>query len=477
MTNKDERKRSRRRKSTQPGNTDVRKRIRTSVGRGVEALFATDKASSPSSGATPEPAADSNPPSNNNSLDALLEREARAAGDVREEVSKDTSADTGGREEPAAAEPTSDATATETAPKAEPSSTEAEVPAEELDKLYVPSEEEPPREKVVGGEPTRPETALPPEAAETAAVSAPAPATETPTPVDVTPPRLQPAGVLAETPMTVEVTPPGPGADVQPGIPEPKPQQPTLNREQILGRISEERFDKLEKEIDELYNAVPSTLVGSKSNVDEALMALRDARELLWTSPERLVDAEYKVKYVRVLLERSRLSETWGRVYGRRILLYELAWLIVFLGGFLYVELAQANIAAWITAVLGEVGSTFAALFTPFVTSLMWGGIGGVVGALYSLWWHVSEVQDFDRRYTMWYLVQPIMGFVLGGIVYLIIGTGFLALQGTVPNAEAAVGAQLFPALVAVLGGFRQKFVYELLERIIRVLTPQQAAG
>ena len=475
MANRDERKRSKRRRSSQPGNADLRRRIRTSVGRGVEALFASDTTTSTTTSSNVSTVPEASPGSDNNhTLEAMLEREASAAGDVREEVVASTGADTPEGPPPEAA--SAEATPTEHTEGAEPPAAEEEVADRELDKLYVPSEEEPPRERIVGEAAT--ETTLPPEAAETTAVSAPPPVVEeTPTPVDVTPPRLRPTGILVETPMTVETTPPGPGAHVQPGIPEPERQPATLSREEILSRISKERFDQLEQEIDELYNTVPSVLVGSKSNVDEALTALRDARELLWTSPERLVDAEYKVKYVRVLLERSKLSESWGRTYGRRILVYQLAWLILFMGGFLYIELAQGNIAAWVAAVIGPAGATYASLLTPFLTSLMWGGIGGVVGALYSLWWHVSEVQDFDKRYTMWYLVQPIMGFVLGGIVYLIIGTGFLALQGTVPNAESAIGVQLFPALVAVLGGFRQKFVYELLERIIRVLTPQQAAG
>ncbi len=469
-TKKDEPKTRTRRKKT-----NLHSRVRTSVGRGVDAFFASENTAS-------SPAANSSP-SDNKALENMLEREASAAGDVREELS--ATASVGGN----GAKTTSPSSSTETTPAASEPAPAGSESAVSLDKLYVPTGKEAPRKRTPeppsGAPAASPATEKPaatpgpaaPAPAETAAAAPPPVAKEPSEPVDVTPPRLKPTGVLAETPMTVEVTPPGPGAEVKPGIPEPSTSPATLSRDEILKRISADRFRELEKEIDELYNNVPSVLAGSKSTMDDALLALHDARALLWTSPERLVDAEYKVKYVRSMLERNRLSEGWGRTYGRRLLVYELGWLILFLAGFLIVQLGQGNIAAWVTFLIGSAAAMYVAFLTPFLVSLMWGGIGGVVGALYSLWWHVSEVQDFDRRYIMWYLVQPIMGFVLGGIVYLIIGSGFLALQGTVPSAKETIGVQLFPALVAVLGGFRQKFVYELLERIIRVLTPTPQGG
>ncbi len=424
-----------------PKEPDLSERVRSSVGRGLDALFEPSEDEKEARG--PEaPLSDI--------LSSFLEEETRAAGDALEEVTES------GEERPSAEEPPS----TAVAPEGEPPT--------ELEDLYVPTEEEKPREEVGPEPPTEAEAMGEPIVEEEGPSSVPEEG-----PIDITPPRLYPSGILIETPVEVkELEPPGPHSEPV-ETPEPGEITPTLSREEILQRISRERFAQLEKEIDELYELVPKVLAGNKGYDREALVILHDARQLLWMAPERLVDAEYKVKFVRAHIERHRLSEEWGRVYGRRLLLYELAWLVLFLGAFIFVQLGQNYINAWISALIGPSSVNYAAILIPFLISLMWGGIGGVVGALYSLWWHVAQKQDFDRRYTMWYLVQPIMGFVLGGIVYLIITTGFLALQGTVPSAESAVGVQLFPALVAVLGGFRQQFVYELLERIIRVLTPR----
>jgi hypothetical protein len=48
------------------------------------------------------------------------------------------------------------------------------------------------------------------------------------------------------------------------------------------------------------------------------------------------------------------------------------------------------------------------------------GGIGGTIGVLYNLYWHVAVKQDFDRHYVKSYLLQPIRGFLLGAVVHFI---------------------------------------------------------
>jgi hypothetical protein len=93
------------------------------------------------------------------------------------------------------------------------------------------------------------------------------------------------------------------------------------------------------------------------------------------------------------------------------------------------------------------------------------------------MWWHISDQQDYDPQYNLWYVVQPVQGMVLGIIVYLIIATGFLALQTDISSPEASTAAKYFPWLVAAIAGIRQTFVYELLDRIIRILSPRGGEG
>ena len=104
-------------------------------------------------------------------------------------------------------------------------------------------------------------------------------------------------------------------------------------------------------------------------------------------------------------------------------------------------------------------------------TTMMWGGLGGVVGAFYSLYWHVAKVRDFDKQYTMWYVVQPVIGLLVGALVHLLFGSGLLTAQG-VNQQDEIVPVSLFPFAVAAIAGFRQRFILEMIDRVIQVITP-----
>ncbi len=68
------------------------------------------------------------------------------------------------------------------------------------------------------------------------------------------------------------------------------------------------------------------------------------------------------------------------------------------------------------------------------------------------------------------------LGMVLGGIVFLIMGAGFLVVQvDLTAQPSVALGARLLPAAVAVIAGFRQTMVLDLIERIIALIVPGKA--
>jgi hypothetical protein len=195
------------------------------------------------------------------------------------------------------------------------------------------------------------------------------------------------------------------------------------------------------------------------------LTLLQEARQILIESPENYVAVEARMMQVQVTMSRTTESRLQAGRYGPRILGYEILWLAVLLLGLVF----AAPLTEFFTRSGNITGATANDLF-PFWSTLMWGGIGGIIGALYALWWHVSDQQDFERQYLMWYLVQPIMGVVLGGIVFLLLTGGFLLLQ--VKPSDANAGARLVPYLVAVLAGFRQNFIYGQFDRLIVLFAP-----
>jgi hypothetical protein len=175
------------------------------------------------------------------------------------------------------------------------------------------------------------------------------------------------------------------------------------------------------------------------------------------------------------MLTRVEQSATWGPYYGPRILAYQVVWLAL-LGVFaLVTTVPGTGFARWIAYWIGvEQASATVNLITLLLSTLAWGGIGGVTGALWSLHYHVSILRDFDKAENLWYIEQPILGMVLGGIVYLIMAAGFLVVQVDLTTPEAALGAKLLPAAVAVVAGFRQNLVLDLVDRVVSLLAPNK---
>ena len=261
----------------------------------------------------------------------------------------------------------------------------------------------------------------------------------------------------------------GPGAPVD-IVPMPSPRQLTAEqRAAILAAINPAWLKSLHKEIDDLYKQITTDFASPPATAEQMLSMLHEARQTLIENPEEYVAAEYRTREVKTMIERMRESRHTAGYFGPRLLGYELGWVVLFLAG-----LALATPVLNSLAQLGSMGGTTASELAPFWSTMMWGGIGGVIGALYHLWWHVSDQQDFDRQYLLWYLVQPVMGMVLGGIIFLIIAGGFLVLQVDVTSDKASTAARLLPYLAAVLGGFRQNFVYEQFDRLMALFT---AAG
>lgn len=251
--------------------------------------------------------------------------------------------------------------------------------------------------------------------------------------------------------------------------------------ERARKRLGEQAFVDLLSQVEHLYAQVASSLSTREGIARQSMDLLSEARDLLLLGDASDFNlAERRLNEVRMTLSRVEQTRRWANTYGWGLFVYEMALCVVFVAVLLF----DQHIAEWISLMTGtytvvngvaELTKAMTAIFPPWNT-MVWGGIGGVVGALYSLHWHVAELQDFDKQYSLWYVVQPLMGLILGGIIHLVIVTGLLALIPiNDPSAGPAIAVQWFPALVACLAGFRQKFTYELLDSIMKALGRQPA--
>ncbi len=272
--------------------------------------------------------------------------------------------------------------------------------------------------------------------------------------------RAKLSGTLYDSAITV-----GSGAEIEPTRPkmadltpqeirEYEKDQPSrqIPEEDVLKYVGHKQRQALWDEINSLYEQVPlvlSTFVEQK----DALRLLREAQDILMEKPRQFDIAKYQVSQVKTILERRKNITHWTDTWAWIIFAYDLVWITTlgYLILFFQPPLTGTNLNLWIT--------------------LIWGGVGGVVNGFYGLYKHASQEKDFDKQYVMWYVAQPIIGILLGGMMHLILGTGFLSSTGvTISGKETEI--PLFPSLLAFIGGFRQEFVLKLIDGIVRLLTP-----
>jgi hypothetical protein len=99
--------------------------------------------------------------------------------------------------------------------------------------------------------------------------------------------------------------------------------------------------------------------------------------------------------------------------------------------------------------------------------TIVWGGIGGVTGALYGLWVHVARDRDYDPEYAVWYYTNPLMGLILGLFVFVVAQVGL---------SEVTKGSTFVLYFLAWAVGFRQNLAFSLANTILKRLTPEENA-
>ena len=284
----------------------------------------------------------------------------------------------------------------------------------------------------------------------------------------------EPAGPSDSVPTTGssdgQLDPEGPQTPgvVLDGLETPEEDQPSRvpADEEVVGYVGSEQRQALWNEIMELYEIVPNLLC-TDENLASALRLLQEAQDILLEKPRQFDVARYKVSQVSGIVNRRLNTSRWANTYGWAAFAYEVLWLGILV---LAVFLSPVVVNRIVGIAEGTPGMDPMALSVLWNT-MAWGGIGGVIGAFYSLYWHAALKKDFDKQYIMWYIVQPVIGLLIGGLVHLLIGAGFLTVMSKVSTTSDVILSAL-PYAVACIAGFRQRFILEIIDRIIQLLTP-----
>lgn len=240
-------------------------------------------------------------------------------------------------------------------------------------------------------------------------------------------------------------------------------------RAQILAWLGEERLAALETAIDEAYREIRLTVANNRDITTDCQNQLLKARDIIVRrDAANLAQAEYYVESVRARLERASASDTAARKYQWWILIWGLFW-----SGALLALLIMLN-ESWFRDLLGPVGLENRLVdMDVFLSTMIWGGIGGGVAVLYSLFKHVGR-RDFDRHFSLSYIGKPLLGLIVGATVYMVfnlvvrtLGILPVQLEGVEKVAAPAVAPGVM-YLLAWFGGFKENRIFDLMDRTMR---------
>lgn len=242
-------------------------------------------------------------------------------------------------------------------------------------------------------------------------------------------------------------------------------------RNQILAWLGEEWIQTLESSIDEAYDEVRREVGTNKNITTECYNKLLQARDIvLRRDVAQIAQAEYYVEDVRTRLTRAADSEKAARRHQWWILIWGLFWFVAF------VALQFVINESWFWDTIAPTGMTNLVVdMEVFVTTMIWGGIGGVVSILYSLFKHVGQ-RDFDAHYKLSYLGKPFLGVILGATTYMvfnlvlrtlgILPAGLEGAEGIADTAFTVAPGVLY--LIAWASGFKENTIFELVDRTMK---------
>ncbi len=220
------------------------------------------------------------------------------------------------------------------------------------------------------------------------------------------------------------------------------------DKEMLAHFITKERLSQLWQRIDSAQLNI-QTEVPNLPLANELIGQLERARQEFMAGKRNYEEAERTISQVelRIATVRRAREDNWAAV---ALFLYEIIWGLMFFVFFLQ----TSQIAVISDAVLAA-------------NSAIWGGIGGITGAIYALWKHVTKELDFSKQYYLWYISNPIMGIILGAFIYLVMKGSLLSMSAD--STIQDISAPFIIFLLAFIVGYQQNVAWALVRRIVKI--------
>jgi hypothetical protein len=250
----------------------------------------------------------------------------------------------------------------------------------------------------------------------------------------------------------------------RPTIPAEPELEPDENLRKLL--ITEQRVNDLWDEITETFDLLVSDVRGHYDTTEQSIRDLKRARELLLNGTQNYDNAELLVMEVKARLRLEEKVRQWSRTRGTWLAVYLVVWLLLL------------SALSLLTNQISELAVNFVpvTLVNTYLPALF-GGLGGVVGAIWVLTKHIAVKRDFDPIHTSWYVLNPFLGMAMGVVSFFVVWVSsntFLRIsevEETVDFSTGFIAALLY--LFCFVVGFNQNVLWSLIDRIVDTIFPR----
>lgn len=258
-------------------------------------------------------------------------------------------------------------------------------------------------------------------------------------------------------------------------------------RKAVARHVTAAMLEMLNDEVSSLFDEVEARLSSDRRLTNEALRLLNEARSILLSDRSLYPDAELKARQVRVMLRQSAASSAAAARFGKYLLIWNLIVGSLFMLGLVL----DTGLAAWLQRVGvpplyaapqvtpdGQTLNLSMAFYVAFWLPMLAGGLGGVLGSLVLVVNSIAR-RTYDPEYNLRHLVHPIVGIIIGALVYWLFLSGTLLLGAAAtgqginfldPVQRLSIAANPIVLLTAVALGIAQGPFWRFLDRVVRTV-------
>lgn len=175
---------------------------------------------------------------------------------------------------------------------------------------------------------------------------------------------------------------------------------------------------------------------------------LMAGKEYFEEAERHIAEAEYRVQH-------SIQLEKWSKSLIPKLFIYLAVWFVALTSATIYMLISGNDIFS------ADTGNLF-----KFAGSMIFGGVGGIVGALLPLIKHFSEEQDFSDRHVWWYYASPFIGVGMGFIIFVFVSAGAFSLSA----GSGTISSPYLLYILAGLAGYQHNVFTDLVKRMLKVL-------